>query len=333
MAFADFLEGSFLRGVFTLLVMVVLARGVLCVIRLLRKRNVGEPGRTLVGTGFVRSLLPFHSGVPRKPLSAVLHYAFHISIVAVPVLLSGHIALWQESFLQWSWMGLPDAWADGMIILVLVLSALFLARRLVLKEVRKDSSFSDYALIVVTALPFLTGYLTSHGSPGSTGNLMRSLHVLTGSAFLLLVAVLFVELRLKESACTACVSCVIRCPATALGSRDEHFRRVMEYSPSQCILCGGCVAVCPENAVGLRHMIGLRRFFHVSDRQRIQTAEMGRCKGCGDTLAALPQVEQVRRKLSQEYVYYCEKCKRDRIARQKLTPLWEGQPTQEGETA
>lgn len=329
MAFGEFLEGPFFRGVFTLLVLGVLFRMALSVVLLFRERQTSGLGWGPAGISFMRSFLPFHSEIPKRPFSTALHYAYHLSVIAVPLWLSGHIALWEESFLQWSWVGLPVAWADGLTLLVLLLSALFLARRLVLKEIRKDSSFSDYALIVVTALPFLTGFLLSHGSSASTGDLLRPLHVLAGSAFLILVVFLFVETRLKEGACTACASCAIRCPGNALESRDEEVRRVLEYTPSRCFLCGGCVAVCPENAAGLRHRIGLRRLDHRFGRERMLAAEIGRCKGCGDMLAPLPQVEEVRRKLSQEYVYYCERCKRDRIARQKLAPIG-GLPGKEG---
>jgi ferredoxin len=329
MAFGDFLEGPFLRGVFTLLVLGVLFRVVLCAIGLLRERNAGEPGRVHGGTGFLRSLLPFHSGIPRKPFSAALHYVFHICVIAVPVWLSGHIALWEQSVLQWSWGALPDAWADALTLLVLVLCALFLARRLVLTEVRKDSSFSDYALIVLAGLPFLSGYFLSHAGPGSGGDGLRIFHVVTGCAFLILVVFLFVETRLKEGRCTACASCVIRCPGGALECRDEGELRVLEHTPFRCILCGGCVAVCPENAAGLRHRISLSRLVRRFGRERLLSREVGRCRGCGEPLGPLAQVEEVRKKLSQEYVYYCERCKRERVARQKLAPLW-GEASRQG---
>jgi len=45
----------------------------------------------------------------KKPIYAVVRYIFHICLIAVPVWLSGHIALWEESRFELNWRALPDA--------------------------------------------------------------------------------------------------------------------------------------------------------------------------------------------------------------------------------
>jgi len=62
----------------------------------------------------------------KKPIYAVVRYIFHICLIAVPVWLAGHIALWEESRFELNWRALPDAWADWMTLLLLGLAIYFL---------------------------------------------------------------------------------------------------------------------------------------------------------------------------------------------------------------
>jgi nitrate reductase gamma subunit len=104
---------------------------------------------------FGRFFLPFHKAIAGKPVYTTLRYVFHICLVVVPVWFIGHIALWEESRFEWTWSSLPDEWIDWMTLLVLGLAAYFLIRRIVSKDLRLNSSVTDYLVIVITALPCL----------------------------------------------------------------------------------------------------------------------------------------------------------------------------------
>jgi nitrate reductase gamma subunit len=136
-----------------------------------------------------RWLLPVNPGVFKTPSFMLLAYAFHFCLILVPILLRGHIIVWEESRFGWSWPALPPLIADVMTLAVIAIAALFLLRRLVSQDVRLLSTFSDYALLVVAALPFLTGYCLVHGtwntfiSPFG----MQTIHLLSGELMLILI--------------------------------------------------------------------------------------------------------------------------------------------------
>lgn len=137
-----------------------------------------------------RWLLPLNKDVGKNPVFAVLVYVFHICLIVVPIWLSGHIVLWEESRFGWSWSAIPESWADWMTLLVLAIAVFFFLRRLLSPDIRLLSSLSDYLLIVVTALPFMTGYFLTHGTLDSIaflGNNMQLIHMLAGELMLILI--------------------------------------------------------------------------------------------------------------------------------------------------
>lgn len=137
-----------------------------------------------------RWLLPLNRDVAKNPVFTILGYIFHFCLLVVPIWLSGHISLWEESRFEWSWTTLPDTWADWMTLVFLAVAVFFLLRRVLSPEVRLLSTFSDYLLLVVTALPFLTGYFLTHGtldSVGFLGDNMQLIHILCGELMLILI--------------------------------------------------------------------------------------------------------------------------------------------------
>lgn len=145
----------------------------------------------------VRWLLPLNVDIKKNPVFTILGYIFHICLLAVPIFYSAHIALWQESRFGWSWWQMPDVWADWLTLILIGISIFFIIRRIVLAEVRIITTVSDYLLILVCALPFITGYINTHpdGSAyawvtsalplyGQFGSLI---HILTGQLMLILI--------------------------------------------------------------------------------------------------------------------------------------------------
>lgn len=137
-----------------------------------------------------RWLLPLNKDVLKNPVFTISGYIFHICLIVVPIWFSGHITLWQESRLEWSWSAIPDGLADWMTIVFVGIALFFLLRRIISADIRLLSTFSDYFLLVVTALPFLSGYFVTHGTLdgiGFLGDNMQVIHMLTGELMLILI--------------------------------------------------------------------------------------------------------------------------------------------------
>lgn len=316
MDLASFLEGPLLWTVFLILIIGVLTRLLIFFIEIIRNSSGNEfrLGYNLATLG--RFLAPFHMAVPKRPWYAALRYLFHVFMIAVPIWLSGHIVLWTESRFEWEWNALPDIWADWMTIILLGLATYFFIRRIVLKDIRLTSSISDYVLIILTALPFMTGYFVTHGSLDTIsflGDNMRSIHVLSGEAMMLMVVVLFCRTKLNAIRCTGCAACEMNCPTGTIESSDEGNLRTFIYSHYQCIGCGSCVSVCPEDAAELRHEISLNRFFQIATKHEIRSVELKECERCGAFFAPEPQLDKVSQTIAADYLRFCPACRKTNL--------------------
>jgi len=137
-----------------------------------------------------RWLLPLNKDVTKNPIFTILGYMFHICLIVIPVWFSGHISLWEESRFEWSWTPIPDGLADWMTLIFLAIALFFLLRRIISADIRLLSTFSDYLLIVVVALPFITGYFLTHGTVDNIGFLgenIQLIHMLSGELMLILI--------------------------------------------------------------------------------------------------------------------------------------------------
>ena len=141
-------------------------------------------------TTFGRWLFPLNKDVTKNPIFTILGYMFHICLIVVPIWFSGHISLWEESRFEWSWTPIPDGLADWMTLIFLAIALFFLLRRIISADIRLLSTFSDYLLIVVVALPFITGYFLTHGTVDNIGFLgenIQLIHMLSGELMLILI--------------------------------------------------------------------------------------------------------------------------------------------------
>jgi len=139
---------------------------------------------------FVRWLLPLNKDVAKNPVFTILGYVFHICLLSVPIFFSGHIGLWEESRFGWTWASMPDGLSDWMALIFLAIALFFLLRRIFSADIRLISTFSDYFLIVIIALPFLTGYFFTHGTLDNIGffsDNMQLIHMLSGELMLILI--------------------------------------------------------------------------------------------------------------------------------------------------
>lgn len=314
MDFGSFVEGPLLWVVVSVFIIGILARaGIFFSLIIKGNNNKHLRWRHILAT-LGRSLLPFHNAVTKKPIYATLRYIFHICLIVVPIWLSGHIILWEQSRFGWTWAALPDVWADWMTLLFLFLAAYFLIRRMVLPDIRLNSSKSDYLLIAITALPFMTGYILTHGNldpiPFLADNI-GTIHVLSGEAMLIVAVFLFYRTQLDKEKCTGCAACELDCPTGSIESNDEGRHRIFTYSSYQCICCGVCVNTCPEEAAELRHEIGLGRFFQIVTKKEIRSVELKECEKCGAMFAPTPQIKKIGQVITGDYIRFCSRCKKN----------------------
>ena len=124
-------------------------------------------------------MIPWASAAMRQqPIFSAVAFIFHLALLAVPLFLAAHNVLWDEAFGISLW-SLPNPVADAMT-LVLMAAAVFLGvRRRIRPEVRILTGAWDYFLLVLTTLPFLTGFLAYH--QWGPYEALLILHILGGS--------------------------------------------------------------------------------------------------------------------------------------------------------
>jgi len=312
MDFGSFVEGPLLWIVSLIFIGGIIIRLAFFFYKIKKSEKYRDSRWTYILATFGRLFIPLHKAVIKKPVYVTLRYVFHICLVVVPIWLSGHIVLWEESSFEWYWAAIPDTWADWMTLLILGLAAYFLIRRIMLADIRLNSSKSDYFLIVITALPFMTGYFLTHGSLDSVpflGNNMQVIHVLSGEAMLITAVFLFCRTRLNLEKCTGCAACELSCPTETLECKDKGDLRVFTYSHYQCIFCGACLNTCPEEAAELRHEISPKSFFQISPKQQIRSVQLKACERCGAMFVPAPQLNKIGQTFSSDYIRFCPRCR------------------------
>lgn len=123
---------------------------------------------------------------------SVTSFLFHVGAVVVPIFLVDHVRMW-ELFFGADLPSIGKNVADVLTLLTLGCVIVLLSYRVVIKRSRELSRPSDYVLLVLILLPFLSGYLAAHPNvnplPWQT---MMLIHVL--SADLLMLVVPFTKL-------------------------------------------------------------------------------------------------------------------------------------------
>ncbi|MEE4363895.1 MAG: nitrate reductase [Desulfotignum sp.] len=130
-------------------------------------------------------LVPFFPKSTRlRPVYYGISYIFHILLFVVPLFLASHIVLINEAF-QISWPALNDSLADWLTLVVIAALLFFVVRRLMVPEVAYLTRTSDYLMIAIVALPFITGFLAYH--QWFAYRWMAVAHVLSGELMLIII--------------------------------------------------------------------------------------------------------------------------------------------------
>jgi len=223
-----------------------------------------------------------------------------------------------DTHLGWYWEPIPDNYIETATLLVIGMGCLFIARRIVLQRTRKQSSLMDIFFILITILPFITGYWYVNETLDHISffkNYMWYLHVFSGEVMMTMAVFLFIRTKLEASRCVGCSSCTISCPTGTLEVKETGTKRNFLYSQYLCICCGACVSTCPETAAILKHEISIPLFFRFFGKKKINEITMNRCEGCRKVYAPDPQIEKIKTILCAnaiippETMGYCRRCK------------------------
>ncbi|MCP4161742.1 MAG: respiratory nitrate reductase subunit gamma [Deltaproteobacteria bacterium] len=128
----------------------------------------------------IRMLKYSFVGIHREKIA--LSILFHMLIIFTPLLVPAHNILLKQSF-GFSLLSLPESLIDLTTILVILCFVVFLLRRIFVERVRAISSFSDYAILIIAAAPFVTGFLSCQQffDPRT----IYLIHILTGEIMLI----------------------------------------------------------------------------------------------------------------------------------------------------
>lgn len=130
-------------------------------------------------------LLPLGSvSLRKRPIFGAAFFLFHVCLFVAPLFLLAHNTLLRQAF-GVALPSLPDSVSDILTVVFLAAGVILLVRRLVKPEVRILTTAWDYFLLVLTCLPFVTGFLAFHQvGPYRT---MLVAHILCAEALLMLI--------------------------------------------------------------------------------------------------------------------------------------------------
>ena len=106
----------------------------------------------------IQWLFPVRHAFTRRPVYSLVSILFHIGLIAVPIFLSAHVRLWENST-GLSWWTLPHGWADALTLLTIACGILLFIGRTSSATSRFLSRKQDYLWPVLLMIPFLTGYV------------------------------------------------------------------------------------------------------------------------------------------------------------------------------
>ncbi len=115
--------------------------------------------------------------------------SFHIAILIVPIFLGGHMALWARG-LGISWPAIPNHLADVLTMVAIITAVTLVIQRAAARPTRALSRFQDYAIPLMVAVPFVSGFLVMHPATHAFSyEAVLLVHVMSANVLLLLVPI------------------------------------------------------------------------------------------------------------------------------------------------
>jgi nitrate reductase gamma subunit len=157
------------------------------------RRHLGRAGDKSLPVGAIvkatlKWLVPIEK-LKNQFFFSVTSIVFHIAILIVPLFLIGHIALWTRG-LGIGWPGISNEVADILTIVAIVAAVALVLERAGSRATRSLSRFQDYAIPIVVAVPFATGFFVMHPlySPFSF-DVALFLHVMSANVLFVLMPI------------------------------------------------------------------------------------------------------------------------------------------------
>jgi nitrate reductase gamma subunit len=130
-------------------------------------------------------LVPYLAQSWRKdPLLTAVAFLFHTCLFLAPILFFAHLMLLDRA-IGFSLPALPNVLVDIMTLVVIACCVYFLIRRLAIPEVNYVTQTSDWVLLGLVALPFITGFFAYHQILNY--DLFIILHILSSEALLIII--------------------------------------------------------------------------------------------------------------------------------------------------
>lgn len=130
-------------------------------------------------------IVPFASRNMRMRYeTTITTFAFHLCLILVPIFLTAHVMMFSFAWGP-EWATLTERSADWLTVLVILAAVFFLVRRWMLPEVRFVTFASDYPLLAVAAVPFITGFMAHH--QWFDYETMVVIHMISGAVMLMAI--------------------------------------------------------------------------------------------------------------------------------------------------
>lgn len=162
-AWLEFARGPAFRFALALLVLGLLRHLALAIlgVRAILKM-AGD--RTLPGPAIRKTTLSWLFPTERlfvKPVTSGYSVLFHVGVILAPLFLASHVALIERA-IGISWPAMNAFFADALTLAAIAGLAAMFVLRLSSAEGRALSRPSDYAVLGIVFLPFLSGFLAAH---------------------------------------------------------------------------------------------------------------------------------------------------------------------------
>jgi hypothetical protein len=134
----------------------------------------------------------FHWLFPFSKARNRLYYSlttvsFHVSILIVPLFLGGHILLWKGGT-GLGWPAVPNLLADLLTLVAVGTAVALVVERAAARATRSLSRFQDYALPMLIAIPFASGFWVMHPALNPLSfQAMMLIHVMSANLLLVLI--------------------------------------------------------------------------------------------------------------------------------------------------
>lgn len=188
---------TFVRGPLVWLAFIVFFIGmfyrIFTTLKMAKKEKVIYPYLSLKYTlrSIFHWIVPFSSiSMRRHPWFTLFSFVFHLFAIVTPIFLTAHMELWNESWNLNLW-SLPTDLTDSMTVIVILCLIFFFLRRLFQRDIKFLTSYSDFTVLIIVALPFVTGFLAHHELLLEYKT-MLTIHMLAGE--IMLISIPFTKL-------------------------------------------------------------------------------------------------------------------------------------------